>query len=214
MLVFWPHVDYSVLSDVGDAPETEENLREALVKFIDVSDTAEPAEDADATEALASDTSGPLASTSKSSLNVSKSEDSSHEDAVFLKSYIPRNLNEVYDPERDAERVGRGEGEGLIYAGVTGIVEANRKEGKAKKGVKFIGEEDEDEDEEEDDGEEDEDEGESDEDEDESDDDGEGAKGGKKAPRGHRHEDREAKKVIPPLIPENHAPLTNDPHSL
>ena len=38
-------------------------------------------------------------------------EDADHEDAVFMQSYIPRNLNEVYDPERDAERVGRGEGE-------------------------------------------------------------------------------------------------------
>ncbi|KAF8755134.1 Serine/threonine-protein kinase RIO1 [Rhizoctonia solani] len=32
------------------------------------------------------------------------------EDAVFLQSYIPRTLNDVYDPERDIERLHRAEG--------------------------------------------------------------------------------------------------------
>ena len=45
-----------------------------------------------------------------------------HEDAIFLRSFIPRTLNEVHDPERDIERLTRGQGESLIYAKTIGIV--------------------------------------------------------------------------------------------
>lgn len=45
-----------------------------------------------------------------------------HEDAVFLRSFIPRTLNEVYDPERDIERLTRGQGDSLIYAKTIGVV--------------------------------------------------------------------------------------------
>jgi RIO kinase 1 len=44
------------------------------------------------------------------------------EDSVFKQSYIPRTLNEVYDPERDAQRVIQGEREQLIYANVAEVV--------------------------------------------------------------------------------------------
>lgn len=40
------------------------------------------------------------------------------EDEVFRNQYIPQNLDQVYDIERDAELVGKGEGEGLIYQGL------------------------------------------------------------------------------------------------
>lgn len=46
-----------------------------------------------------------------------------HEDAVFMNSYIPRNLNEVVDPERDLDVVGRGESARLIYANTIGLVQ-------------------------------------------------------------------------------------------
>ena len=46
----------------------------------------------------------------------------SQDDAVFMESYIPRTLHEVYDPERDAAKVGRGEGKDLIYADTIGLV--------------------------------------------------------------------------------------------
>ncbi|EJC98445.1 RIO1-domain-containing protein [Fomitiporia mediterranea MF3/22] len=46
----------------------------------------------------------------------------SHEDAVFMRSFIPRNLNEVFDPERDVEVLTRGEGKKLIYADTIGLV--------------------------------------------------------------------------------------------
>ncbi|KAK2465319.1 hypothetical protein APHAL10511_002673 [Amanita phalloides] len=45
-----------------------------------------------------------------------------HEDAVFLRSFIPRTLDEVYDPERDIEKLANGQGDGLIYAKTIGIV--------------------------------------------------------------------------------------------
>ncbi|KAI9058388.1 RIO1-domain-containing protein [Trametes sanguinea] len=48
--------------------------------------------------------------------------DKAHEDEVFMRSYIPRTLNEVYDPERDVDVLTRGEGEKLIYKDTIGIV--------------------------------------------------------------------------------------------
>ncbi|CCM03492.1 uncharacterized protein FIBRA_05626 [Fibroporia radiculosa] len=45
-----------------------------------------------------------------------------HEDSVFLRSYIPRTLNEVYDPERDVGALSRGEGGDLIYKDMIGVV--------------------------------------------------------------------------------------------
>ncbi|KAF2807243.1 Serine/threonine-protein kinase Rio1 [Mytilinidion resinicola] len=37
---------------------------------------------------------------------------------VFRQQYIPQTLEQVYDIERDAELVGKGDGEGLIYQGL------------------------------------------------------------------------------------------------
>ncbi|WFD34098.1 non-specific serine/threonine protein kinase [Malassezia cuniculi] len=44
-----------------------------------------------------------------------------HEEAVFRQSFIPRTLEDVYDPERDASIVRAGGVQSLIYAGVTGM---------------------------------------------------------------------------------------------
>lgn len=43
------------------------------------------------------------------------------DDAVFMSSFIPRSLAEVYDPERDVEVVKAGKGDQLIYAGLAGL---------------------------------------------------------------------------------------------
>jgi RIO kinase 1 len=51
-----------------------------------------------------------------------RAEDAAHEDSVFLRSFIPRTLNDVYDPERDVAKLSRGEGSGLIYADTIGVV--------------------------------------------------------------------------------------------
>lgn len=96
-----------------------------------------------------------------------------HEDNVFLRSYIPRTLNEVYDPERDIDVLKGGEGKNLIYADTIGLVDPSAREhhlhldggGSSESGDS------------------------------ESTGDGEGQGPERRAPRGHRHEDREAKKV-------------------
>ncbi|KAG8936293.1 protein kinase rio1 [Tulasnella sp. 418] len=96
--------------------------------------------------------------------------DSRHEDAVFLQSYIPRNLNEVIDPERDVAKLRKGEGKDLIYGGaVTGVVDVHE----ASKDAPKMEEQYDDE---------------------ESEGDGEDSEFEERKPRGHRHEDKEAKK--------------------
>lgn len=57
--------------------------------------------------------------------------DPAQEDAVFRSSYIPRNLNEVVDPERDVAVLTRGEGKTLIYGDLTGVVQKFEDEKKA-----------------------------------------------------------------------------------
>ncbi|GAA5990660.1 hypothetical protein JCM11641_001266 [Rhodosporidiobolus odoratus] len=51
---------------------------------------------------------------------------SASDEAVFARSFIPRALDQVYDAERDVARVLRGEGQGLIYADITGIASIHR----------------------------------------------------------------------------------------
>lgn len=118
------------------------------------------------------------------------------EDAVFLRSYIPRNLNEVYDPERDAAKVRRGEGNELIYGGITGVVEANptaaqsgsHADAPSTEGHQGVGQEGGDTEDSDDD-----------ENSEGGSDDENGGEGQtdiqKRPPRGHRHEDKDAKKV-------------------
>ncbi|KAJ7175905.1 RIO1-domain-containing protein [Mycena filopes] len=120
-------------------------------------------------------------------------EDEAHdgqEDAVFLHAHIPRSLNEVFDPERDAAALTRGDDRGLVYADALGLVPRVRFERVPEEGAadKDEGEED-DGDGSDDDGEgSDADEGGS------SDEDGEEGTFEDRKPRGHRHEDRDAKK--------------------
>lgn len=98
---------------------------------------------------------------------------------VFRRAYIPQTLEQVYDVERDAEKVGRGEGEELIYKNLL----TSKTEGAAEK-------QDND-----DDLSEDEDDSEADS---EAEEWGQGERGfeeREKTPRGKKHEDKEAKKV-------------------
>ncbi|KAL7279927.1 hypothetical protein ACG7TL_006336 [Trametes sanguinea] len=146
-----------------------------------------------------------------------RTSDKAHEDEVFMRSYIPRTLNEVYDPERDVDVLTRGEGEKLIYKDTIGIVapgqskraqdgtesgeaaagaeigedqgEQPKKVPVKKKGVSFADEKEETSEEEGEDAEED------DSEEEDGSEDEEGHDGRKeRKPRGHRHEDKQAKK--------------------
>lgn len=100
-----------------------------------------------------------------------------HEDEVFLRSYIPRTLNEVYDPERDVNLIQRGEGRNLIYADTIGL--ADNAYANAEHHPEAGSEETES------------DEGDEAQDSEEGDEDGSFVP---RPPRGHRHEDKEAKK--------------------
>ncbi|KAJ3550698.1 hypothetical protein NMY22_g298 [Coprinellus aureogranulatus] len=159
----------------------EESDEEALDRWI--SERESQGADADGEEANEGKV-GELAEEEK------RVKDEEHEDAIFMKSYIPRNLNEVYDPERDVEKVARGEAKNLIYADTIGVVApAGASEGtsETKGGVKV-----EDEGHAESEGDNSESEG------DEGSEDEEGEEGEKgfveKKPRGHKFEDKEAKK--------------------
>ncbi|KAL1682383.1 RIO1-domain-containing protein [Schizophyllum commune] len=115
--------------------------------------------------------------------DTSAKEQASHEDAVFMRSYIPRTLNEVYDPERDVEVLKSGGGKDLIYKDAVGLASTSRHEDAA---ASTPAKDEEDDDSAEEDASEDEDEESGEENE------GEGFK--ERKPRGHRHEDKEAKK--------------------
>lgn len=118
-----------------------------------------------------------------------------HEDSVFMQSYIPRTLNEVYDPERDLGALDRGEGEKLIYKDTIGFVTSQKEsaQGTGKAKVHFEDEEPVgggDDNANESAG--DDSDGESG---DDSDSDADGTEFKERQPRGHRHEDKDAKKV-------------------
>ncbi|KAH9480406.1 Serine/threonine-protein kinase rio1 [Psilocybe cubensis] len=177
---------------------------------------AERAEDQDAETEDRAGEDGESGFNDVSTSQKTKSEDTAHEDAVFLQSFIPRTLNEVYDPERDVEKYKRGDG--LIYADTIGLVSSSDKkeeisgggigsnskpkapktsvndsdaapissvrfdagEGQDVKNQDTVDES-------------------SSEDEDDEDEDEDGGENGEKVfvekkPRGHRHEDKEAKK--------------------
>ncbi|BGP50129.1 Serine/threonine-protein kinase rio1 [Rhodotorula kratochvilovae] len=108
------------------------------------------------------------------------------DEAVFAQAYIPRTLDDVYDVERDVERVLRGEGDGLIYADITGVASIHKKgeegedAGKAPVGEGEAGSD-----------------GDSDEGSEDGDSDGEDSddeEGKVRRPRGKKHEDKDEKK--------------------
>jgi RIO kinase 1 len=130
-------------------------------------------------------------------------EEREQDDEVFLKSYIPRTLNEVFDPERDVEKLGKGEGDKLIYADTIGLVapgETKADTAAEPKAVRFEGAEDEDG------------EGEGsggDNDDDGSEDEEEEDPFKPKPARGHRNEDKDAKKVH--IVSHSRLPMLTAP---
>jgi RIO kinase 1 len=107
--------------------------------------------------------------------------ESEEEEEVFRQTYIPRTLEEVYDYERDAEIVGRGEGRELVYNQLLAP--------KAVAGAKAEESEESEEESEEEEVDL------SDEDEDEEESEEAREKRFEKTPRGKKHEDKEVKKV-------------------
>ncbi|KAA1087428.1 protein kinase rio1 [Puccinia graminis f. sp. tritici] len=58
--------------------------------------------------------------------NLDQEQANSNDEAVFRHAYIPRTLNEVYDAERDVEKLRKGEGKQLIYASLTGLAPSSQ----------------------------------------------------------------------------------------
>lgn len=148
---------------VADSPESEDPMIEAIEQLFVARDNQDDEQQQNAAEAEV-------------------------DTAVFRQQYIPQTLEQVYDIERDAERVRAGEGSDLIYKGLLA--------GGEKPTAKDLSGEGEEED------------GQSDSDQSDggvsmsgsegSDEEGEGADPrdpyGKKAPRGKRFEDKESKR--------------------
>ncbi|KAF8798965.1 RIO1-domain-containing protein [Phlegmacium glaucopus] len=141
-----------------------------------------------------------------------QSEDAEHEDLVFLRSFIPRTLNEVYDPERDVEKVRRGDTDGLIYAETIGLVSQSRLNGEdieqptkkthdSERPTAVICRDDETEEQVDQAGDETESASTEDDDLDDEEEEGKLKEGFvERKPRGHRHEDKESKKERKKLV--------------
>jgi RIO kinase 1 len=159
--------------------ETEEGLKDVIRKWLERGVGLASVQSTGGTEDGSADSS----KTGVSNAGV--------DDKVFMSSYIPRSLAEVYDPERDTAKLTSGGGDDLIYSGVTGIGEVtkSKKEDQEPKVLAADGSETAEQSEPrtvrfEDDSD----------DEEELSTEGEDETGDRK-PRGFRHEDREAKKV-------------------
>ncbi len=77
-------------------------------------------------ESGASASLAPVDTVSGMAQNSNQSTSKNAADEVFMSSYIPRNMNEVVDPERDMDVMASGGGRDLIYAGVMGIEDKKR----------------------------------------------------------------------------------------
>lgn len=93
-----------------DQEETEASLMAELARLAD-EEAAEPEPASEAAPSLV----GRLVE------ELDEAQHNEAEDAVFRQSYLPRTLDEIYDPERDAQLLRSGQVSSLIYSGVTGL---------------------------------------------------------------------------------------------
>lgn len=81
---------------------------DVLKQWLELADSETPSRDNDATETA--------------------SGRSAHEDAVFKKSYIPRTLGELYDPEREVAALSLNDWQKPIYADTIGLVRPGKRD--------------------------------------------------------------------------------------
>jgi RIO kinase 1 len=149
------------------------------------------------TEADEEQQSPPSMDGSDNKITSSSNTSAAHEDNIFLQSYIPRTLNEVYDAERDVEVLTKGDGKNLIYAETIGLTHPTSgvsQKGEVRPQVRFKGEGSSEDGDLVEEGEYTSDSEEEGSEEPEAAETGEKGVFDPRAPRGHRHEDREAKK--------------------
>lgn len=96
------------------ANETEESLMKELSRLLD--DTRQTATTTDAESSRAG-----LSIVGSLVNQMDEEQKNETEESVFRQSYLPRKLDEIYDPERDAAMVRSGQVSSLIYSSVTGL---------------------------------------------------------------------------------------------
>ena len=105
-------------------PETDEDINLEVERLLLIAENEEAPND-DEEELLRAEKEG---STNQFPPKATNTKPSESDERVFAQSYIPRALDQVYDPERDVARVLRGEGTGLIYSDITGVAAIHRKD--------------------------------------------------------------------------------------
>jgi len=157
---------------VKDREESDEDVRVEIERLLDQLDEGEDEEEEPSKlEETQGDREEAATNTKKKGTRQSESDE-----AVFAQSYIPRALDDVYDPERDVQRVLRGEGGDLIYADITGVAKIHKEDDEKRGGAEEGSEQEDGSD-------------------DESGSDSGSEEGEEKRPRGKKHEDKEDKKV-------------------
>lgn len=104
-------------SDLEDDGETEEQLKEIVREWLE---NGVGLKEESSSSSRTRDGDAAIEEGSQGKSNLTKV-DQEAEEAVFMSSYIPRNLGEVYDPERDIDVIASGKGQDLIYARLTGL---------------------------------------------------------------------------------------------
>ncbi|GAA5960594.1 hypothetical protein JCM3765_005869 [Sporobolomyces pararoseus] len=170
---------------IKDREETDDDVRIEIERLLARNEEEQDEEKEQEEPSRLEETAGDIAQAKEKALlnnnkgrDSNKKRDTESDEAVFAQSYIPRALDDVYDPERDVQRVLRGEGSDLIYADITGVAKIHRQENQEEGALGESGS----------DGE-----GESDEDDEESGEEGENGEK-ERRPRGKKHEDKEEKK--------------------
>ncbi|GAA6015252.1 hypothetical protein JCM11491_000985 [Sporobolomyces phaffii] len=116
---------------IKDRQETDDDVKVEIERLLAEQLESQADEDEGAEEpSRLEETAGDIAEAqaNASSLKKKKTATTESDEAVFAQSYIPRALDDVYDPERDVQRVLRGEGQDLIYADITGVAQIHGQE--------------------------------------------------------------------------------------
>lgn len=107
-------------------PETDAEIAEEVEKLLVLAESEEPINEEEE-ELLRTEAAGNTNQLPEKRVVSTKPSES--DERVFAQSYIPRALDQVYDPERDVARVLRGEGKELIYSDITGVAAIHRQDG-------------------------------------------------------------------------------------
>ena len=112
-------------------PETDGDINLEVERLLLIAENEEAPNDAEE-ELLRTEKEGNTNQFPPKNTTNTNKKPSELDERVFAQSYIPRALDQVYDPERDVAKVLRGEGTGLIYSGITGVAAIHRKDAEGR----------------------------------------------------------------------------------